>query len=266
MVKIFTMIKDEVDIVKDWVNYHGSLFGFNNLFIIDNYSSDGSYEALQEYGSLINLSRESDYKKKGEYMKSLIDKNCNNEIAFPMDIDEFIVYYDGKISIDKNLINNYINNLPECTIYKANYINPLITNENGYNRAPAESDYANYCDYGIFAKSFMNTRLYNGSIDHGNHITDHEHHVTQICLIHFHCRNLIQIKKKIINNVSGLGYECNLDYLINLINNNPNCMGNHHVKSLIRILHNDFDINISSPSSSNIDLSVFKNRIIDGCF
>jgi hypothetical protein len=40
------MVKGEVDIVTDWILYHGTLFGFNNLFIIDNYSSDGTFETL----------------------------------------------------------------------------------------------------------------------------------------------------------------------------------------------------------------------------
>ena len=40
MTKIFTMVKGEVDIVNEWVLYHGSLFGFQNLYVIDNLSKD----------------------------------------------------------------------------------------------------------------------------------------------------------------------------------------------------------------------------------
>ena len=48
LVKVFTMVKDEVDIIDDWVIYHGSMFGFSNIFVIDNFSSDGTYEKLLE--------------------------------------------------------------------------------------------------------------------------------------------------------------------------------------------------------------------------
>jgi len=48
LVKVFTMVKDEVDIIDDWVIYHGSMFGFPNIFVIDNFSSDGTYEKLLE--------------------------------------------------------------------------------------------------------------------------------------------------------------------------------------------------------------------------
>ena len=43
-IKLFTMVKNEVDIVVDWVFYHGFIFGYSNLYIIDNYSEDGTYE------------------------------------------------------------------------------------------------------------------------------------------------------------------------------------------------------------------------------
>ena len=49
MVKIFTMVKDEVDIVNDWIIYHASMFGYDNIYVIDNYSTDGTYELLQKY-------------------------------------------------------------------------------------------------------------------------------------------------------------------------------------------------------------------------
>ena len=33
MIKLFTMVRDEVDIIEDWILYHGTLFGFENLFL-----------------------------------------------------------------------------------------------------------------------------------------------------------------------------------------------------------------------------------------
>ena len=52
MVKLFTIVKDEVVIVKDWIIYHGSLFGWNNIYIIDNYSTDGTYETIMDLKNL----------------------------------------------------------------------------------------------------------------------------------------------------------------------------------------------------------------------
>ena len=267
MVKIFTIVKDEADIVRDWVIYHGCMFGWNNIFVIDNYSTDGTWEILNDFSTLIKLYREPDYKQKGVYMTNLINQHCNNEIAFPIDIDEFIVYYDNnQISIDKELLNNYFNNLPIVRVYKANYINPYITDPNGYQRSTIEASHGSYFDMGDIAKSFVHTMHFKTQIDHGNHIMCNDYHLTKICLVHYHFRNLEQMKKKIINNVTGLGYDFNLDYLRNLINTRPNCDGNHHVRSAIQVLENTYIFPTRPIDEHAIDLNVLKNRIADGFF
>ena len=51
IIKLFTMVKDEIDIVEDWLKYHGTLFGYQNLHVIDNMSEDGTFEKLKEYQS-----------------------------------------------------------------------------------------------------------------------------------------------------------------------------------------------------------------------
>ena len=68
------MVKGEVDIVNEWVLYHGSLFGFTNLYIIDNLSRDGTWEALVNLKAKykINISRLPDYKKKGRIHDKII--------------------------------------------------------------------------------------------------------------------------------------------------------------------------------------------------
>jgi hypothetical protein len=273
MVKLFTIVKDEVDIVKDWLIYHGSMFGWNNIYVIDNYSTDGTYEVIQEFKDLINIYREHDYKKKGEYMTNLINKhsNGNDTLAFPIDIDEFIVYYDKNsdlksISIDKGLITNYINNLPPCRVYKANYLYPILTKPEGFSRVTVNTSYSNYCDMGCLAKSFVNTKYFKGSIDHGNHLSCNDYHLTNIALVHYHSRNIEQIKKKSLNNIIGLGYDPNS--LKDLIHRNPSCMGSHHINTQIQIQEGNFKLGyIENPDPSDtISIDPLRNRIIGGYF
>lgn len=239
IIKLFTMVKDEIDIVEDWLIYHGSLFGFENLYIIDNCSSDGTYKLLKKYQikKNINLTQEKYYQKKGEYIQSMINKLKDKyDIAYPLDIDEFIIYYDKKKNIiDPTMIVKYINSLPNKNLYKTNYIISLIdmSNSYGYKYAARESLYGKYQDYGEMAKSFF-TNKWKGKLDHGNHCYINDYYLTDLCLVHYHDRNKDQIMKKIINNVNGLGYKVNnLNYLKKLDNN---CCGNHHVKRLINIL------------------------------
>jgi hypothetical protein len=250
------------------------MFGWNNIYVIDNYSTDGTYEKILEFSNLINIFRENDYKKKGEYMTQFIRKYCNenDRLGFPIDIDEFIVYYDPNnnnkdISINKDLILDYINTLPPCRVYKANYIYPIITNKDGYERATIQSENGFLTDMGHLAKSFIDIRYFNGNIDHGNHLPCHDYHLTKIHLIHYHQRNINQMKKKILNNVIGLGYSNNINDLNNLINNNPHIAGNHHIKSQINIIEDKYELSILDIDDINkINIKPLKDRIIFGYY
>ena len=264
--KLFTMVKDEVDIVEDWILYHGTIFGFENLYIIDNYSNDGTFQILEKYkiNKGIKLFREKDYNKKGLYMTQLI-KNVKEDfdIAYPLDIDEFIILFDknsNQIRIDN--IKIYMSRLPKkYTNYKTNYIFSQIDTKDGigYNRACVEAKYGEYTDYGNVAKTFFNNKTWKGEIDHGNHYCNDNYFMTDLCLIHFHCRNLNQMKKKIYSNVKGLGYEQNN---IENLKNNINSPGGHHVKNQIDILEGKFHINTNYiPHSKTIHLSVFNNYL-----
>ena len=273
MVKIFTMVKDEVDIIKDWIIYHGSLFGWNNIYIIDNCSTDGTYETILGFESLgINIFQKNDYRKKGEYMSFLINKYCSEDtLAFPIDIDEFIIYYEPgskEVKFDKNFIIHYFDTLPKATLYKSNYLMPILTNPNGFNRATVELDYAHYVDYGAQAKTFFNTKYYKGEIDHGNHIPSKDYFLTNIALIHYHDRNIDQAKKKTLNNVKGLGYSTDLNDLHNTLKKYSTCGGNHHIRKLISIHENKFQLPYVEHPDIHYCVSItpFKKRIIDGYF
>lgn len=267
MVKVFTMVKGEVDIVEDWVLYHGTLFGYENLYIIDNYSLDGTFEVLinlnKKYN--INITRLPHYKKKGDYMTYLLRTVAKHEIVFPIDIDEFIVYYDKSnksINCDTTLINNYINNFPQYPLFKMNYIQSKMLKSNGYNRATIECKYGLYIDYGELAKTCFRSNLFKDKIDHGNHNPTNKYILTNLCLIHFHTRNLDQIKKKAYNNVKGLGYDpFNLQDLKTHLKNTPSMFGWHHIDKQIKILEKSFSISVEEVNSEDIDLQPFNNYI-----
>lgn len=247
-VLVMTMVKDECDIIDDWVIYYGNLFGYENLYIIDNYSSDGTWELLNKYkvNKRINLLRKKNYRDKGNYMKEIANSYGNNyDFVYPVDIDEFVVFYnkqENRIIVDKNIILGYLVNLiPKSKVLKTNYIYNTIINPNGYNNAVSECEYGDYKDYGNFAKTFFSKNSFDKmTIDHGNHVPYQAWASTDLCLIHYHVRNLEQIKKKIINNVVGLGYKNDLTELKNIIYSNPNCAGNHHVNALIQILEGKY--------------------------
>jgi hypothetical protein len=267
MIKIFTMVKGELDVVTDWVLYHGTIFGFKNLYIIDNLSRDGTWEELLRLKTIYNIHicRLPDYKKKGEYMTSLIKTYCSQgDLAFPIDIDEFIVCYDKKnntISCNKDNFKEIISSLPLAAVYKMNYIQCKVINKNGYKRASVEATNGTYDNFGTMAKSFFNTALFNGKIDHGNHYQTNNYILSNLCLVHYHTRNLDQIKKKVFNNISGLGYNP-FDLQSLKRKTNHNIMGFHHVIKQIEILEKRYKIGGESVSNSDIKLSPISNFLL----
>ena len=61
---------------------------------------------------------------------------------------------------------------------------------------------------------------------------------TVTTFVHYHKRSDVQHKKKIVNNVLGLGYQMNLGYLKSL----HSCAGIHHVQNAIQMLeHPELD-------------------------
>lgn len=265
MIKIFTMVKDESDIIKDWLLYHGSIFGLDNIFIIDNYSNDGTYEILEKYQNIIHLSREEDYKLKGTYIKDLIDNNClEDDIIIPIDADEFLVYYENNaISTNKKKIINYIKSLPEYDIYKIKYINTFIESNNkyGYKRATIQCNYGYYEKY---SKSFFKKSLYSGNIDHCFNLKDDNNYLTNISFIHYKYRNLEQILNKIKNNIIGLGYKYDYEWLKKYIKENPRCLGYDNIINQINIFESTFKMynaNIINDIPLIVDLNIFINHI-----
>ena len=274
-IHLFTMVKDEVDIVEDWVKYHGKMFGYNNLFVIDNYSTDGTYEILEEYNKNngLHLIRETDYKMKGDYMRHLIkdnDKGKNCDIAYPLDIDEFICYYNSvNGDLDPNKTYDNIKQLYEkykhMSLFKTSYISTMVSSHDNIGHENGIKD----IKYGIYDdsrknlnKTFINNNRYNGDIDHGNHIPMGRYKSTNIVLIHYHLRNQVQIDKKVINNVIGLGHKDDLNYLLKTIEQNPNLPGNHHIKNRIKMLQGTYQYDFYfTPNKNTVNLELIGKYI-----
>lgn len=246
---ICTMVKNEDDIVEDWILYHGNIFGYENLIIIDNISTDATYDICQKYVSKgITLIREEQYTMKGTYMTHYM-RHTNCDIFFPLDIDEFIVNYNKDTnSIETTSIitelKNCLDNNEGYPAYKASYINPIKTNTSDCVAGFTNGNINPYMEPHL-RKTFIITEKVpnNFAIDHGNHMHTIPYKNTSIHLVHYHHRNHDQMVKKITNNVTGLLYRVDLDYLETLIKNNPCCPGNHHIKNMILLLKgNRFDL------------------------
>lgn len=249
-VQIITMVKDEDDIIENFINYYGKLFGYNNLFIIDNLSNDNTYDICLKYKQShnINLYQKDDYKKKGVYMKQIILENLNNNYDFfiPLDVDEFLVLYKNNCIQYGDKIINFLKKIEnkDDKIIGINYIYPLIERKD-YKDAIKEMKYAGKPEPKNIKGLLINNNLINNNltIDHGNHLWHYSKIETDLCFIHYHVRFLEQYIKKITNNYIGLGYDCSsIEKIKETINNNNLNNGNHHQLSMLKIIENDLKL------------------------
>jgi hypothetical protein len=268
MVKICcaTMVKDEADIIRQWIEYHGNLFSYENLYIIDNYSTDNTFEICEEYLSKgINLKRRHEYIHKGYYMTEIMN-NTTCDFFIPIDIDEFIVYYNKTENVvECSNVVTYLNELkclhPENALFKMDTILPLRTNDDPILLKQFTHGFMSH--QGLNAKSFLQTIPNNIVIDHGNHMPYENHILSDLFIIHYHKRSDIQHKTKIINNVIGLGHKLELDYLKQL----GGVSGAHHVQMAIHMLENPSVTNappIQMPNNTSISFHNFINVIHPG--
>lgn len=91
--RIFSYIKDEVHLIKKWLDHHGTIVPWWGIHVYDNESTDGTYEILQEYKEKysINVYTHDDFKSKGDVItESIRMYNKQTGISIPLDADEFL--------------------------------------------------------------------------------------------------------------------------------------------------------------------------------
>ncbi len=197
--------------------------------------------------------------------------NNKCDIFFPIDIDEFIVFYNKKKNLLRcdNIIKymNVLLNKINFDFYKCDYINPLKTS--GNDNIFKKFNKASLCDtYGDHRKTFICTKniTSNFKIDHGNHMSFIKNYfVSNISLVHYHFRSHKQKLKKSINNALGLNYDINIEKLEN--NNEEELLklknickkggkGIHHLNSLYKYYSGKiktFERNINNNGKISLD-------------
>ena len=138
-VKIFTVTKNETDLIEDFIVYHGNLIGYENIVIIDNCSTCklvlNVYEKYKKHG--VYIVEEPNYNGGGQGMSFTkhmnIHKNtCNFLIG--LDTDEFInmkrVVFLKTLSLllktkyTKFRVTKYISSVPDTECLK--YVNQKV--------------------------------------------------------------------------------------------------------------------------------------------
>lgn len=100
-VRCITMQRDETQLLAAWIRYHGALFGFDNLVVFDNGSSERAVvQTLQQAeraGVDVRWTHRDcrDFEQRGAHLHNLMrgwqEAALDYDFAIPLDCDEFLV-------------------------------------------------------------------------------------------------------------------------------------------------------------------------------
>ena len=179
------MQKDERFLLTPWLAYHGHLFGFDNLYVLDNGSALSEVRSmLLEYAGkgvriIWDFASRQDYLAKGELIGALIrtlDATHEYDFLIPLDCDEFVVLRTEKeFECSREAILSYI----------ASLIGENRTLRFPYQLAnhPLHTDI--YHPFEFF-KVFFGSGTFS-PMDHGHHIAKfRETRDTRLVHLHFH--------------------------------------------------------------------------------
>jgi hypothetical protein len=118
VVKCLMMQRDEDLVLEPWLRYHGYLFGFENLYVFDNGSTNPSVvDTLNRYERVgIRIYRQlatyEDYLARGHHFASFIrhlDEVDTHDLIMPLDCDEFVALFtDSSVTCERTAIHRYL--------------------------------------------------------------------------------------------------------------------------------------------------------------
>ena len=90
-VLLFSNVKDEINRLPYFLNYYREL-GVNQFYIVDNNSSDGTFEFLSKQEDVTLFHEERSFLHKMDWMDEVRDKYGLNHWCLTADADELLVY------------------------------------------------------------------------------------------------------------------------------------------------------------------------------
>lgn len=111
MLKIFLMTKNELELLEDWLKYHGYLFGFENIYVLDGSDDDRVFAIYDRYkmeGLNVHYSSNGLNDLAKELTELMHAHKGTNTFLIKLDTDEFLAYTRNFESIlrSRNNIKN----------------------------------------------------------------------------------------------------------------------------------------------------------------
>lgn len=118
ILRVFTVTRNEYDLIEDWIVYHANIFGQSNIVVIDNGSDDSRVlDVYDRYGDKIYIIKSSGYSggQQGEHFTRIMRLfQETSTFLIGLDTDEFLVHkLPNGIDLTPNNILEQFDQIPE---------------------------------------------------------------------------------------------------------------------------------------------------------
>lgn len=229
LVKIFTVTKNETDLIGDFVKYHGSMFGYTNVILIDNDSTCPivleSYKTFRSMG--VTIETHSSYRgtNQGEaFTKSMLNHKNECKFLVGLDTDKFIQFPDflsmdpGKTSMPylRSRFRAYFSSLTRTKDSKFNVVscfnsvpNPDDPRYSDQKVDRPATDIVNFRQVSARPKKcFFRAETFLSTVNgcHKGRVSKGGEALSEICYVHFHDTGARRSIERARNIVCGYGY------------------------------------------------------------
>lgn len=113
-VALVSMVMNEGDILRQWLDYHSEIFGLSNIIVLDNFSTcNTTVGILKDYEKrgLHVVYEQGPYIDMGDLSYKAVKQILpEHKLALPLDVDEFLVAYThGSPQANRSLIWKHLN-------------------------------------------------------------------------------------------------------------------------------------------------------------
>jgi hypothetical protein len=116
LAKVFCLTKNEYDLIEDFIIFYASIFGYENIIIIDNGSDlkdvESIYETYKKKGVIIEVDNRSMSDMNTIIYDTIQKYKDETQFIIPVDTDEFI-YLLNQDTFNIETVQTYLEELPE---------------------------------------------------------------------------------------------------------------------------------------------------------
>lgn len=218
------MIRNEPDILPYWIRYYSSLFGIENIAVVDHLSDDPvTLKILRDYAAkgLRVIKYDGHFYRKGEFVTEVFKRHFPHVyLAIPADADEFLLPYKNdlpypdKVALGKLLQTYAADPVTSCwsmeqyfhsynfffndTVGNITYFKPFWDRD-----VEVAKKFAKLSPLRVYNHGFHTVQLLSQTAGMNANCTNT---FNQLGFLHYHHRNPMVTAQRALNDVVGFGY------------------------------------------------------------